>query len=270
MAVPDVTGHSIEQLISLAGKTAVVTGGARGLGKAIARRLAQAGAAVVIADIDAASAAATADSLGAEIAESRVVGTQLDVTDTSSITEAVRFAIEKFGTLDIWVNNAGVYPVSPALELADDEWDHVVAVNMRGTFVGSREAARAMVDHGGGVIVNLASTAAYKSPGPGMAHYAATKASVVGITRHLALEFADRGVRVLAVAPTVIVTEGVEAAMQQPLEEAGLDLQSAYTGPLGRPGVPDDVARVVLFCVSDLALLMTGSTIAVDSGELTR
>lgn len=270
MAVADVSGHSIEELISLTGRTALVTGGARGLGKAIARRLAQAGAAVVIGDIDPVSAADTAEGLGAEIAGSRLVGTRLDVTDTASIVAAVRFAREEFGTLDIWVNNAGVYPVTPALELNDDEWDRVVAVNMRGTFVGSREAAREMVDHGGGVIVNLASTAAFKSAGPGIAHYAATKSAVVGITRHLALEFADRGVRVLAVAPTVIVTEGVEAAMQQPLEEAGFDLESAYTGPLGRPGVRDDVARVVLFCVSDLALFMTGSTLAIDQGELTR
>jgi NAD(P)-dependent dehydrogenase (short-subunit alcohol dehydrogenase family) len=263
--VPDVTDRSLGELVSLRGRSAVVTGAARGLGRAISRRLSEAGASVVIGDIDRTGAKTAAEELGAAFGGA-CVATEVDVTDPLSVAATADAAVTAFGSIDIWVNNAGVYPSKPVLEMTVDEWDHVVRTNLGGTFLGCREAARRMVRAGhGGVIVNLSSVAGTGGRGPGVAHYVASKHGVVGITRQLALELADRGIRVLAVAPTTIITPGVEAAMG-----TGRDLEQAIMRPLGRAGRPDDVARVVLFCASDLSMFMTGSTLMVDAGETAR
>jgi NAD(P)-dependent dehydrogenase (short-subunit alcohol dehydrogenase family) len=116
----------------------------------------------------------------------------------------------------------------------------------------------------GGVIINLSSIAGIRGRGPGVSHYVASKHGIIGITRQLALEFAEARIRVLAIAPTIIVTPGVQAAQE------GADLERTLSGPLGRAGRPDDVARVALFCASDLSLFMTGSTLLVDAGEMAR
>ena len=138
-------------------------------------------------------------------------------------------------------------------------------VNVRGTYAGAREAARRMTN--GGAIVNLASTAGFKAS-VGISAYVASKHAVVGITKALALELGPLGIRVLAVAPTIIDTPGVREQMA-PLAEAGVDVEARVAAnPLGRMGVPDDVARVVLFCCTDMAAFMTGSTLAVDAGAL--
>ena len=141
----------------------------------------------------------------------------------------------------------------------------MLQVNVRGTYAGAREAARRMAD--GGVIVNLTSTAGFKASA-GISAYVASKHAVVGVTRSLALEFGPLGIRVLAVAPTIIDTPGVREQLA-PLEAAGVDVGArAAANPLGRMGVADDVARVVLFCCTDMAAFMTGSTLAVDAGTL--
>ena len=178
-------------------------------------------------------------------------------------------ALAELGRLDVWVNGAGIYPTSPLLELTEDDWDGVLDVNLRGTFIGAREAARAMIAAGaGGVIVNVSSTAAYRAAGPAVSHYVASKFGVRGLTQSLAVELGVHGIRVLAVAPTVTLTPGLEA-QRAPLEQAGFLLDELGPRlPLGRVAVPDDVARVVVFCASDLSLLMTGSTLLVDAGEL--
>jgi NAD(P)-dependent dehydrogenase (short-subunit alcohol dehydrogenase family) len=177
--------------------------------------------------------------------------------------------VDEQGRLDVWVNAAGVYPTSPLLELGDDEWDLVLETNLRGTFVGAREAARAMVARGaGGVIVNVTSTAAHRAESGGAAHYVASKFGVRGLTRALAVELGPHGIRVLAVAPTVTLTPGLEE-QRESLRTAGFALEELGPAlPLGRVAVPDDVARVVLFCASDLSLVMTGSTLLADAGEL--
>ena len=267
MPIADVSTQALADLISLKGRTAVVTGGAKGLGCAIASRLAEAGAAVLIGDLDADGARRVARELTRKDGPD-AVATRLDVTDGASVAAAAELAMTQWGRLDIWVNNAGIYPLTPVLQMTDEDWDRVMNVNLRGTFIGCREAARRMKS--GGVVVNLASTAGFKGMGPGITHYVASKHGVRGITRQMALEFAGQGIRVLAVAPTLIVTEGVESAMSGPAKQAGLDLNQVYNSMLGRPGRPDDVARVVLFCVSDLALFMTGSTLLVDAGEMLR
>ncbi|HET7639011.1 MAG TPA: SDR family NAD(P)-dependent oxidoreductase [Ktedonobacteraceae bacterium] len=260
MAIPDVSGKSITELLSLNGRNAVVTGGARGIGLAICQRLAEAGANIVVGDVR--------EDLGKEVAEhiARQWGVKAlfcvaDVSDGASIAQLADKAVQELDGIDIWVNNAGIYPMSPVLEMPDEQWDRVLAINLRGTFIGAREAAKRMIGaQKGGVIINLASTAGYQG-GASIAHYVASKHGVRGLTKSLAIELGPHNIRVLALAPTLISTPGIS--------ESGLDTSPFESLPLGRVGVPDDVGRVALFCASDLSMLMTGSTIAVDAGSLT-
>jgi len=270
MRVPDVSGRPLEQLISLRERRAVVTGGARGLGRAIAHRLAEAGASVLIGDIDGVAAAAVALELSSSF---RVDASSiaLDVRESPSLSATADAAVARMGGIDIWVNNAGVYPSTPVLQMTDDDWDRVLDVNLRGTFVGCREAARRMIPADrGGVIVNLSSVAGLRGRAAGVSHYVASKHGIIGLTRQLAVELAEHGIRVLAVAPTTIITPGVESATRGGAADPAVDLEEALTRPLGRAGRPDDVARVVLFCASDLSMFMSGSTLVVDGGELAR
>jgi NAD(P)-dependent dehydrogenase (short-subunit alcohol dehydrogenase family) len=270
MRVPDLSDRSLEQLISLRGRRAVVTGGARGLGRAIAYRLAEAGASVMIGDIDQAAAKTTTEELKSSFGVD-ASSTALDVTESASVIAAADATVARLGGIDIWVNNAGVYPTTPLLEMTDDDWDRVLEVNLRGTFVGCREAARRMVPAGrGGVIVNISSVAGFRGRSAGIPHYVASKHGVIGLTRQVAVELAEHGIRVLAVAPTTIITPGVETAMSGGSNGSPPDLEAALTRPLGRAGRPDDVARVVLFCASDLSMFMSGSSLLVDAGELAR
>jgi NAD(P)-dependent dehydrogenase (short-subunit alcohol dehydrogenase family) len=270
MPFPDVSGHSLDELISLAGRAALVTGGARGLGLGISRRLSEAGAAVAIADVDEVGAKEAAEQLKREFAANSI-SVRLDVTDGDSVASAAEAVVATFGAVDIWINNAGVYPSSPILETTDAVWDRVLDTNLRGTFLGCREAVKRMTGSGkGGVIVNMASIAGVGGRGPGVTHYVASKHGIVGMTKQLALEVAEHRIRALAVAPSIVITPGVEEAMSQRAAQAGVELEELLTGAMGRPARPDDVARVVLFCVSDLSMFMTGSTLLVDGGEMAR
>lgn len=273
MSIPDVSSRSLAELASLAGRRAVVTGGGRGLGKAIALRLAEAGAAVLIGDVDEDLAIAAAADLSDRYAVA-AVGAFMDVTDTTSVAAAADRAVEQLGGIDIWVNNAGIFPNIPVLEMTDAAWDQVFDVNARGVFIGSREAAGRMRAAGrGGVIVNVVSTAGFRGTAPGLAAYVGSKHAVRGMTRQMALELAPMGIRVLGVAPTYVPTEGnmlaAAAAAAAATEPAGgKDLKPVMQRSLiGRRGVPDDIARVVLFCASDLSAFMTGSTLLADAGQ---
>ena len=260
MAIPDVSEKSIAELISLKGRNAVVTGGARGIGLAICKRLAEAGANIVVADVR--------EDIGKEAAEHiaqqwgvKALFCVADVSDGASIAQLADKTVQELGGINIWVNNAGIYPFSPVVEMFDEQWDRVLNINLRGTFIGAREAAKRMiVAQKGGVIINLASTAGYQG-GASIAHYVASKHGVRGLTKSLAIELGPHNIRVLALAPTLISTPGIS--------ESGLVSSAFESQPLGRVGVPDDVGRVALFCASDLSMLMTGSTIAVDAGALT-
>lgn len=265
MPIADHTHRPLADLIRLDGRAAVVTGAARGLGAQIVRRLAEAGADVVAGDIDVAGVEALADEVRATSGR-RIVGVHLDVADPASIVAAADRAVAELGRIDIWVNNAGISPpTGPATDVEVDFIDRMLAINTRGCYLGAREAARRMPD--GGVVVNLASTTGFRGS-PGISVYVASKHAVVGITKALGLELGPLGIRVLGVAPTVIDTPGVREEMA-PLLAAGVDVAArAANNPLGRMGVPDDVARVVVFAASDMAAFMTGSTLAVDAGRL--
>ena len=265
-AIPDVSDRSIGELISLEGRVAAVTGGARGIGEAICSRLAEAGAHVAVLDRDGGAADATAESLAAAH-DVECIGIAVDVVERATVAAAADRIVEQWGGLDVWVNNAGVYPAAMLIDMTDEQWDQVLDVNLKGTFIGAQEAARRMISAGaGGVVVNIASISGMRSSRKLRGHYVASKHGVVGLTKSLAVELGGDGVRVLAVAPGTIMTPGIE-------EEAGIDpdwtsaIHDMGRGfPLGRIGTGDDIARVVLFCASDLAMFMTGETVVVDAG----
>ncbi|MFK4040038.1 SDR family NAD(P)-dependent oxidoreductase [Nonomuraea wenchangensis] len=277
MSTADVSGKSLTELVSLRGRRALVTGGARGLGKAIAARLAEAGADLLIGDLDEEQATAAAKEL-AERHGVRAIGAAMDVTDAAAVAAAADRAVAELGGLEIWVNNAGIFPAVPLLEMTEETWDQVFAVNARGVFIGAREAARRMSATGpgndsgggrGGVIVNIVSTAGFRGSAPGLAAYVGSKHAARGLTRELALELAPLGIRVLGVAPSFVPTEGnlaMAAAAGVNLDEIPpTDLM--LNSPIGRVGTPDDIARVALFCASDLSAFMTGSTLLADGGD---
>lgn len=268
MAIPDFSSTPLAELVSLDGRVAVVTGGAQGLGKAIARRLAEAGASVLIGDLRHEQADTAAAAIAAATG-SKVIAARLDVTDTASIRNAADLAERELGSIGIWVNNAGLYPNVPLLEMTDDLWDQVMAVNLRGVAASCREAAQRMIGAArGGAIVNIVSTAGFAGVAPGVSAYVASKHGVRGLVRQLAIELAPHDIRVLGVAPTFCETEGNMAALAELPERVRSEISATLTSKLGRVGVPDDIARVVLFAASDMAAFMTGSTLLADAGEV--
>ncbi|WP_249731665.1 MULTISPECIES: SDR family NAD(P)-dependent oxidoreductase [unclassified Chelatococcus] len=255
-------------LLRLDGRNAVITGGARGIGRAIAARLAEAGAAVAIGDLDGAAAEVVASALAASFGV-RTYGGALDVSDPAAIRVFAECAEKATGPLTVWVNNAGIYPVSQFLDMDVSEWDKVIAVNLRGTFLGAQEAARRMIafQNAGRVILNISSVSGYRGRA-GLAHYTASKHGVVGLTKSLAIELGPRGIRVLSIAPTLVPTPGIKArhAGDAQGQAAQLEATLARQLPLGRVADEDDIAQAALFCVSDMASLVTGTTLFVDAG----
>jgi NAD(P)-dependent dehydrogenase (short-subunit alcohol dehydrogenase family) len=258
---------SISELVSLKGKTAVVTGGARGIGLAICQRFMEAGANLLIADID------YGNCLDQAISRLRTDGREpfalrLDTRNADEMEHAADQAFQQFGTLDIWVNDAGIYPATPAFDISKKEWGKVISTNVTGVFHGAISAARHMREKGG-VIINLSSVAGLNGS-EGFAHYCASKYAVRGLTAALAKEFGEYNIRVIAIAPTLIKTPGVKEHKKEMDEMMGGDSFKKEVSqiPLGRIGHPDDVARVALFAASDLAAFVSGTTLVVDGGNL--
>lgn len=264
-----------ERLISLRDRVAVVTGAAQGIGRAVADRYARAGARVLVADIDDERAAAAARELSATL-KADIAGVGVDVGSEGSVEALAEAALERHGRLDVWVNCAAVYPMR-ADELADvldfplEEWNRELAVNLTGSFLCSRAAARRMVAAGnGGVIINTTTTMVDRHPGHrGMLAYASSKGGIEQLTMMLAAELGPRGIRVVAVKPTVVETEGMTEHSEAVGELIGEDPWGglAEAMPLRRFGAPDDVARVALFAASDLAEFVTGCVLPADGGE---
>jgi NAD(P)-dependent dehydrogenase (short-subunit alcohol dehydrogenase family) len=252
---------NLPSLISLAGRRALVTGAAKGIGAAIARRLVEAGAIVTLSDMDPAGAA-TAAQLTAQGHRASFVA--CDVTDAGQLADAVHEAADG-ERLDILVNNAGIYPTTgPIADVPDDFVSRLLDVNVRAQYSAAREAAALMT--GGGSIINLASIAGLRG-GANISAYAVSKAAVCGLTRSFANELGPRGIRVNAIAPGIIDTPGVQEELA-PLKAGGVDIDKAIAAnPLRIAGSPDHVARVALFLASDLSAFITGQILVVDGGS---
>jgi len=263
--------QTIAELFDLTGKGAIVTGAGSGIGQAIALRLAEAGASVMITDIDLETANQTVEQIKGR--GGNALSIYADASSPTDARKATRAVADAFGSLDILVNNAAVYPFSLALEMSEEIWDKVLDVNLKGMFFYSQAAAREMVKAGhGGKIINLASIDGLHPTIKGMSHYIASKGGVIALTKALAVEFAPYNILVNSVAPGAIVTPGSMAqaadveAHGEPLEELWKNFMVRL--PLGHMGEPDDIAKVVLFLASAAADYMTGSLLLADGGYL--
>ena len=249
---------------SLDGRTTLVTGAARGLGRTIAMSLAHAGADVALGLRDVADGA----DLEAEIAAMgrRAVRVQMDVLDLAQIDRAVQAVVDAFGRIDVLVNNAGLGPENPAEDVNEPDYDLTFDTNVKGLFFTSQAVGRVMIAQGSGRIINLSSQAGFVAL-PGEAIYCASKAAVSHLTRCLAVEWGRHGINVNAIAPTFIRTPGTAAALSDPSFAA--DVLERIAG-LHRVGEPVDVAGAVVYLAAPASALVTGTTLMVDGGWTAR
>lgn len=248
----------------LSGRVALVTGAARGLGRAISLALADAGADVILGLRDSATAEDLADEIGSMGRSALRV--QMDVTDIAQIDAAVDAAVARFERIDILVNNAGLGPENPAEDVTEEDFDLTLRVNLKGTFFVSQSVGRVMIRQGFGRIVNLGSQAGSVAL-PGESIYGMTKAGIAHLTKSLAVEWGRHGITVNAVAPTFVATPGTAGALGDPTFRA--DVLERIAG-LHRIGEPMEVAGAVVFLASPAAALITGETIMIDGGWTAR
>lgn len=243
-------------LTSLKGKVAIVTGGGQGIGREIARSLAEKGAKVVITDVT--------DQIFEVVKEiesrnGQGLAIKCDVTDPTEGRDVVGEVLEKYERVDIVVNNAGIYPSKSFIEMTEEDWNKVLRINLRGVFHCTKAALPLMVKQQYGKIINISSIAGSVVGFPNLAHYSASKAGVVGFTRSLALEVAQYGININAIAPGPIETPGTKT------DKATYE-QTRKAIPLGRWGHVKDVANLVVFLASDESSFITGQCIVIDGG----
>ena len=245
----------------LKGKGAVVTGAASGIGKAIATAFIEAGASVVLCDLNAKALDEATRELG-----DRAIGRVVDVSDEDQVEGALRAAHDTFGSLDVVVNCAGFGAITPLTELTADKWRSVQAVTLGGVFFGVKHGARIMIEQGRpGVIINISSVNA-RQPGEGQAAYCAAKAGVDMITRCGALELGSRGIRVVGIAPGLVETPLTRKELEDPA------MRELFLGviPMKRAVAAEEIGAAAVFLASDSARSINGDTIAIDGGSLTR
>lgn len=240
----------------LENRTAVITGGAQGIGLAVAERFVAEGARVVLADLDGAAAEAAAKELGSDVA----TGVACDVVSAEDVERALETAVATYGSLDIVVNNAGITRDATMRKMTEDQFDQVIAVHLKGCWHGTRLAAARMREQKSGAIVNISSISG-KVGMVGQTNYSAAKAGIVGLTKAAAKEMAHHGVRVNAIQPGLIRSAMTEAMPQRIWDEKMAEI------PMGRAGEPAEIANVALFYASSLSSYMTGTVAEVTGGR---
>jgi 3-oxoacyl-[acyl-carrier protein] reductase len=244
-------------IMRLKDKIAIITGGARGIGKATAEKFLMEGAKVVICDVNPEIIFKTVDELR-HISED-IYGIKVDVTNREEVDQMIKFTLEKFGKIDCLVNNAGITADNTLLKMSEDEWDRVININLKGVFNCGQAVAKVMAEQGFGVILNASSVVGLYG-NYGQTNYAATKWGVIGMTKTWAKELGKKGVRVNAVAPGFILTPMTEKMPEKILE------MMKEKAPLRRIGLPEDVANAYAFLASDEASFITGAVLSVDGG----
>lgn len=249
------------QLFDFSAKVALVTGSGRGLGSGIALRFAEAGAKVVV---NFRTSASGAQSIASQIIEKggEAIAVQADVSRKKDVERLVERCMAHFGRIDVLINNAGIYPLSSVLEMTEEEWDKVIDSNLRSTFLCTQAAAKIMAEEGGGAIVNISSIEG-ENPAPMHSHYNAAKGGVLMYTAAAAQELGALGIRVNAVSPGLIWTEGIEQSWPEGVA------RWQNRAPLTRLGMPSDVADACLFLASPAARWITGANLRVDGGVMT-
>lgn len=258
----------LQDLLNLENKAAIVTGGAKGIGSGIAYRLAEAGAKVLVADIDEETAQQTAQELTSKGWAAAAI--KVDVSSEADVKQMIEVCKATLGSLDILVNNAGIYPPNPVSQMTEAEFERVMHVNLRSVFLTTKYAAEVMKPEGGGKIINITSIDALHPSMIGLAHYDASKHGVWGFTKNSALELAEHNIWVNAIAPGGVATPGVAAMSQGASAEHMAASTQAFMAniPMHRMGEPDEIGTVALFLASDMSSYMTGTQIVVDGGAL--
>jgi 2-hydroxycyclohexanecarboxyl-CoA dehydrogenase len=245
--------------MSLAGKVAVITGGASGIGLAISQRFARDGAAVAVWDIDEAKVQETVAELTA--AGHKAIGSRVDVSKRDQIDAAVEQVRAAFGPVSILVNNAGISNYIPFLEMTEEAWDRMITINLKGVFLCTQAVLPGMLEAGWGRIVNISSSST-QSGSPKMSHYVASKGGVIGFTKALAVEFADKGITVNNVPPGFVDTPLLRATLPEEAVRVQID-----RSPMKKIGRPEDIAAACAFLASDDAGYITGHTLSVNGGR---